>query len=163
MRLRHVNLERLVHYYHALGEQAAAGEFFSSAQIAELLHMDDTQIRKDLAAIGVRGYPRRGFRTAEVTEAIRETLAHNGLKLDDIAYVVPHQANQRIIAAAAGRSGIPHEKFYLNLHEYANTSAASIPIALNEMHERGLLKRGDYLMFIGFGAGLTYGANLVRY
>ncbi|MCK5797493.1 MAG: redox-sensing transcriptional repressor Rex [Deltaproteobacteria bacterium] len=74
MRLKHVNLERLVHYYHALGEREAAGEFFSSGQIASLLHMDDTQIRKDLAAIGVRGYPRRGFRTAEVVEAIRETL-----------------------------------------------------------------------------------------
>ncbi len=73
-RLKHGNLERLVHYYHALGERSDPGEYFSSAQIAEFLHMDDTQIRKDLAAIGLRGYPRLGFRTAETLEAIREAL-----------------------------------------------------------------------------------------
>lgn len=73
-RLKHANLERLVHYYHALGESSDPGEYFSSAQIAELLHMDDTQIRKDLASIGLRGYPRLGFRTAETLEAIRQAL-----------------------------------------------------------------------------------------
>ena len=77
--------------------------------------------------------------------------------------MVPHQANHRIITAAASRSGIPLEKFYVNVQEYANTSAASIPLALNAMHEKGLLERGAYLLFIGFGGGLTYGANLVRY
>jgi len=103
------------------------------------------------------------FAVKVLVESIEKTLGDNGLGLEDIAYVVPHQANYRIIAAAAQRSGIPLEKFYMNLMEYANTSAASIPLALNEMHEKHLLRRGDYLLFIGFGAGLTYGANLIRY
>ena len=103
------------------------------------------------------------FAVRVLVESIEKTLRDTELGLDDIAYVVPHQANYRIIAAAAQRSGIPLEKFYMNLMEYANTSAASIPLALNEMHEKRLLRRGDYLLFIGFGAGLTYGANLVRY
>jgi redox-sensing transcriptional repressor len=74
--LKHSHLERLVHYFHVLGERFPqnARAHFSSAQIAALLHMDDTQIRKDLAAIGVRGYPRIGFRTSEAREAIREAL-----------------------------------------------------------------------------------------
>lgn len=103
------------------------------------------------------------FAVRVLVESIEKTLRDTELGLDDIAYVVPHQANYRIIAAAAQRSGIPLAKFYMNLMEYANTSAASIPLALNEMHEKRLLRRGDYLLFIGFGAGLTYGANLVRY
>jgi 3-oxoacyl-[acyl-carrier-protein] synthase-3 len=103
------------------------------------------------------------FAVKVLVESMREILCQAGVALEDIAYVVPHQANYRIIAAAASRSGIPMEKFYMNLMEYANTSAASIPLALNEMHEKKLLHRGDYLLFIGFGAGLTYGANLIRY
>jgi 3-oxoacyl-[acyl-carrier-protein] synthase-3 len=103
------------------------------------------------------------FAVKVLVESIRTVLCESGVALEDIAYVVPHQANQRIIAAASSRSGIPMEKFYMNLAEYANTSAASIPLALNEMHEKELLHRGDYLLFTGFGAGLTYGANLIRY
>jgi 3-oxoacyl-[acyl-carrier-protein] synthase-3 len=103
------------------------------------------------------------FAVRVLVEAISKTLCEAKIALGDLSYVVPHQANYRIIAAAAQRSGIPMEKFYMNLMEYANTSAASIPLALNEMHEKKLLRRGDYLLFIGFGAGLTYGANLIRY
>jgi 3-oxoacyl-[acyl-carrier-protein] synthase III len=103
------------------------------------------------------------FAVRVLVESIERTLRDNGLGVEDLAYVVPHQANERIIEAAAKRSGMALDKFYLNLTEYANTSAASIPLALNEMHEKRLLRRGDYLLLIGFGAGLTYGANLVRY
>jgi len=74
--LRHAHLERLMHYYHFIGERIAqqAANTVSSAQLASVLNMDDTQVRKDLAAIGVRGYPRVGFKTTEVMEAIREVL-----------------------------------------------------------------------------------------
>jgi 3-oxoacyl-[acyl-carrier-protein] synthase-3 len=76
---------------------------------------------------------------------------------------VPHQANVRIIEAAARRSKIPMEKFFMNIEEYANTSAASIPIALSEMCSKTLIKQGDLLLTFGFGAGLTYGGNLIRW
>lgn len=97
------------------------------------------------------------------TDLVKIFFERHNLTIDDIAYIVPHQANIRIIQAAAKRLGFPMEKFYLNIEEYANTSAASIPIALNEMYEKGLLKKGDLILTLGFGAGLTYGGNLIRW
>jgi len=103
------------------------------------------------------------FAVRAVVDTILEILDRNKLSLDEIRYFVPHQANRRIIEAAAKRLGIPVDRFYLNMQEYANTSAASIPLALNEMNANGLIQRGDKLVLIGFGAGLTYGANLVSW
>ena len=92
-----------------------------------------------------------------IPKLVQRLLKACGRKLEEFAWIVPHQANARIIQAAAKRLGAPEERFYMNIEEYANTSSASIPIALAEMSERGLLKRGDLLMLLGFGAGLTYG------
>jgi 3-oxoacyl-[acyl-carrier-protein] synthase-3 len=97
------------------------------------------------------------------TEIIKSLLERNKMEFDQIKWVVPHQANIRIIQAAANRLKLPMEKFFTNIHEYANTSAASIPIALNEMFEKGKLEAGDTLLLTGFGAGLTYGGNLLRW
>jgi 3-oxoacyl-[acyl-carrier-protein] synthase-3 len=85
----------------------------------------------------------------------------DGITVDDIAWIIPHQANARIVQAARRRLKIPEEKFYLNIEEYANTSAASIPIALDELNRNGKLHKGDILMTIGFGGGLTYGGNII--
>ncbi len=98
--------------------------------------------------------------------AIGETIAAllgNDIPLTDLAYIVPHQANVRIIEAAAERFSIDLSRFYVDIEEFANTSAASIPIALAEMDRKGLLKRGDLLLTVGFGGGLTYGGNLIRW
>jgi 3-oxoacyl-[acyl-carrier-protein] synthase-3 len=96
-------------------------------------------------------------------ELITSILERNGLTFDDVDWVVPHQANIRIIQASARRLGIDLDKFFINIEEYANTSAASIPIALNQLAGTGKLERGQLILFIGFGAGLTYGANLIRW
>lgn len=101
------------------------------------------------------------FAVRVIVTTIKAILDQNNLTIDDIKYIVPHQANTRIIEAAAKRSKIPMEKFYMNIQEYGNTSAASIPLALNEMVEKNLLKKGDKIITVGFGAGLTYGANLI--
>jgi 3-oxoacyl-[acyl-carrier-protein] synthase-3 len=85
----------------------------------------------------------------------------DGIGPDDITWIIPHQANARIVQAAGRRMKIPAEKFYLNIEEYANTSAASIPIALDEMNRGGKLHKGDLIMTIGFGGGLTYGGNII--
>ena len=84
-----------------------------------------------------------------------------GITADDLAWIVPHQANARIVLAAGRRLKIPMGKLFLNIEEYANTSAASIPIALDELNRGGKLKKGDMIMTIGFGAGLTYGGNII--
>lgn len=103
------------------------------------------------------------FAVAALVEVIQTLLERNRLSFQDIAWVVPHQANTRIITAAARRGGWDAERFYMNIEEYANTSAASIPIALDEMNRKKLLSPGDLLLFVGFGSGLTYGGNLLRW
>jgi 3-oxoacyl-[acyl-carrier-protein] synthase-3 len=103
------------------------------------------------------------FAIRVILDTIKRLLKSNNLTIDDIAYIIPHQANVRIIQAACKRAKLPVEKFYLNIEEYANTSAASIPIALNEMYEKNLLKTGDLILTVGFGGGLTYGGNLIQW
>ena len=103
------------------------------------------------------------FATRVVSEGIAEMMEKNKLNADDVAWIVPHQANVRIIEAAAKRIKLPMSKFFVNIEEYANTSAASIPIALSEMTAKNLLKKGDLILTFGFGAGLTYGGNLIRW
>ena len=91
------------------------------------------------------------------------TLDHHGLSSADIALMVPHQANLRIIKAVAEKLSIPMDKVYTNIHKYGNTSSASIPIALDEATREGLLRAGDYVLLLTFGAGLTWGASLVNW
>ena len=101
------------------------------------------------------------FAVKSITGTISALLEAEGLTPDDIALIIPHQANARIVLAAQKRLSLPEEKLYTNMEEYANTSAASIPIALDEVNRAGRLKRGDMVMFVGFGGGLTYGGSLV--
>lgn len=86
-----------------------------------------------------------------------------GITAEDIDIVVPHQANVRIIESASKKLGIPVDKFYLNLHKYGNTSAASIGIALAEAYENGAIKKGDMVAMTGFGGGLTFGSIIMRW
>ncbi len=92
-----------------------------------------------------------------------EALQRNSLSSEDIDLLVPHQANIRIIQATAKNLRIPMEKVYTNIHRYGNTSSASIPIALDEANWEGLLKKGDHVLLVSFGAGLTWGASIVRW
>ncbi|HEY9053522.1 MAG TPA: beta-ketoacyl-ACP synthase III [Rectinemataceae bacterium] len=103
------------------------------------------------------------FAVKSITVLIERIMHKTAYRLGDFAWIIPHQANARIVQAAGKRFGIPPGKFYLNIDEYANTSAASIPIALAEMDAKGLLKQGDLLMLLGFGSGLTYGAAVIRW
>ena len=86
-----------------------------------------------------------------------------GLSPSDIDFLIPHQANIRIIDKAAERMGLPKDKVIVNLDRYGNTSAASIPLALDEAVKSGRIQPGHLLVFVGFGAGLTWGANVVRW
>ncbi len=103
------------------------------------------------------------FAVRAIVEMVNTLLERNGLTIDQISRIVPHQANTRIIEAAAKRLKLPSDKFFMNIRNFANTSAASIPIALNEMVEGEQLKSGDLIVTLGFGAGLTYAANLIHW
>ena len=109
----------------------------------------------------MKGQEVYNFAVTAVTGTIEALMRAEGISVDDLARIVPHQANARIVQAAGRRLKIPLEKFFLNIEEYANTSAASIPIALDEMNRSGQLERGDMIMTIGFGGGLTYGGNII--
>lgn len=103
------------------------------------------------------------FATHKMPEAVEKAAAKAGISVDEIDHVVAHQANIRIIETAAARLGLPMEKFYTNIDKYGNTSSASIPICLHEMEEQGLLKRGEKVCVVGFGAGLIYGAAIFEW
>ncbi len=119
---------------------------------------DTTDERSFLYMDGRRVY---NFAVSVLVEIITTLLEREGLTIDDVDYIVPHQANIRILDAAARRGGIPKDKFFTNLEEFANTSAASIPIALDQMKRSGLISHGSTIMTIGFGSGLTFGGNLI--
>jgi 3-oxoacyl-[acyl-carrier-protein] synthase-3 len=111
--------------------------------------------------IEMNGQAVYNFAVKAVTGTIERLLEEEGIPVDLVDLIIPHQANARIVQAAARRLKIPEEKFFLNIEEYANTSAASIPMALDELNRKGTLKQGGLLMTIGFGGGLTYGGNLI--
>ena len=92
-----------------------------------------------------------------------EILERNGLTGNDVAWLVPHQANLRIIDATAKRMGLPSEKVMVNIDRYGNTTAGTIPICLSELYEQGKVHRGDYLVLSSFGAGYTWGAILLKW
>jgi 3-oxoacyl-[acyl-carrier-protein] synthase-3 len=96
-------------------------------------------------------------------DSAREALSANNLSMEDLDLYVPHQANARIISAVAARLGLPMEKVVLNMDRYGNTSAASIPLALDEAVRAGRVGEGSLVMMAAFGSGLTWASSLVRW
>ncbi len=98
-----------------------------------------------------------------IVETVTNCMETCDLKIDDIAMLVSHQMNARIIESAAKRLKMPDEKVFININEYGNTSAASVPIAFDECVRKGKIKRGDIIILVAFGAGLTWGANVIEF
>ncbi|MBI4772076.1 MAG: ketoacyl-ACP synthase III [Chloroflexi bacterium] len=115
-------------------------------------------VRDNLHTITMNGREVYRFATRVMVSAAREVMANAGWTVDDLALIVPHQANLRIIKAAARGLGLPEDRFVINLDRYGNTSTASIPIAVCEAVAEGRIRPGDNLVLVGFGAGLTWGA-----
>lgn len=120
-------------------------------------------VRSEAAFIQMKG--NEVFRKAVATlgSIARETLSTNNIQKKDIAWLIPHQANLRIIAATAKKFELPMERVVVTVDEHANTSSASIPLALDVAVRDGRIKRGELLLFEAFGAGFTWGSALVRY
>jgi len=96
-------------------------------------------------------------------EACEQVIARAGLKADDIALIIPHQANVRIVDAIRERLGLPPERAFLNLHKYGNTSGAAVAIALDEAVRSGVVKKGDNILLVAFGAGFAWSASVIRW
>jgi 3-oxoacyl-[acyl-carrier-protein] synthase-3 len=103
------------------------------------------------------------FAVNAMTKDLSEVIRQAGLKESDIAWVIPHQANTRIIEAAIKKLGIPGERFCTNIERCGNTSAASIPILIDELNHDGKLRIGDYLALCSFGGGLSSGACILQW
>lgn len=98
-----------------------------------------------------------------MTDVIREALEFNGLSMEEVAILVPHQANQRIVRAVAERLQYPMEKVFMNIHKYGNTSGASIPIGIDEAKRSGRIQPGDTSVLGAVGAGLTWGSAVIKW
>ncbi len=96
-------------------------------------------------------------------QASEKALEMAGLTKEDISLVIPHQANARIITAIADRLDLPHEKAFMNVDKYGNTSAATIPVALDEANRQGRLKPGDIVLLVAFGGGFTWASSVIRW
>jgi 3-oxoacyl-[acyl-carrier-protein] synthase-3 len=103
------------------------------------------------------------FSTKILEQIVLRLAGAAGIQLDEIALIVPHQANSRILATAAGRLGVPFERFSCNVDRLGNTSSASIPLALAEADREGRCQAGDLVCLVAFGAGLTWGGALLRW
>lgn len=139
---------------------------------AEYLHMEALPVEDPLSGdrtvdpkarfLKMQGAPVVRFTARAVPLAIDTALKRAGVTAEEIDWVVPHQANLRILDVIARRYHLPKEKIYVNMDRFGNTSSASVPICLNEMRKNGLLKEGQTIVCTGFGGGLTYGAFVLK-
>ena len=131
--------------------------------IKETIHFDDGLPDSGKCYLMQDGKEVYKFATAILPYAVNKAAEKYGITADEIDYFIPHQANIRIIETAAKKIGVSTDKFIINIAEYGNTSSASIPIAFDEAVRDGRIKRGDKVCFVGFGAGLTYGAVITEF
>ncbi len=120
-------------------------------------------ISQNLQYIHMKGNEVFKHAVKRMGEAALEALKSAGMAKEDIAYLIPHQANIRIIEATGRRLKLPPEKVYSNIHKYGNVSVASIPISVHELAEEGKLKKGDIILMVAFGAGFTWAAVAYRW
>lgn len=122
-----------------------------------------TKTAPELGLMKMDGQEVFKFAVKKVPEIVKQVLLEGGMAQEDIKYFLLHQANVRILESASRRLKIPMEKIPVNIERYGNTSAASIPILIDELNREGKLLRGDKLVLAGFGAGLTWGATLLEW
>ena len=115
------------------------------------------------ARIFMHGQPTFKFAVKAVPYCIDQVLEKAGMAIEDVDFFVFHQANARIIDLAAKKYHIPPEKYYKNIQKYGNTSAASIPLVISELHDLGKVGPGSRVLVVGFGGGLTWGGALVEF
>lgn len=146
-----------------LGADGEGGRFLDVYAGGTRMPVTPEVLEKKLNTIRMDGSEVFKFAVRIMESASVSALEKVGLTAENIDFLVPHQANIRIVGAAAKRLNLPLDKVAVNLDKYANTSAASVPIALDEALENGRIKKGDIVVMVGFGAGLTWGAAVLRW
>lgn len=143
-------------------DPAGAGELSLPAGGSRLPASEET-VAERLHFLRMNGREVFRFATRVIQASSSQLLERSGHRVEDVDIFVPHQANIRIIDAAARKLGIPPEKVFSNLERYGNTSCASIPLCLDEAEREGRLKKGDLVLMVGFGGGLSWGSCLMRW
>ena len=146
-----------------LGADGTGAELLSFPGGGTRYPATEETLRDGLHSIHMAGSEVFKFAVRIMGEASIEALNRAGLKPEDVDLVIPHQANNRIIDAAIRRLKLNEDKVYINLDRYGNTSAASVAVALLECLEQGRVRSGDTILMVGFGAGLTWGATVLRW
>lgn len=146
-----------------LGSDGSGKEFFNQPVGGAIEPITEQHLKDKSHYMRMKGGEMFKVATRTLADNARVVLKEAGLTLDDVDWIVPHQANIRIIETTAKLLGAPMEKVIVNIGDYGNTSAATVPIAFHEAIKDGRIKRGDLVLFDAFGAGLTFGATLLRY
>lgn len=146
-----------------MGADGNGGEYLCIPSSGVALLPTDENRQKGLTYVHMNGKEVYKFAVKVMGQTAVNALNRAGLSYEDIDLMVPHQANIRIIQSAAKRLHLPMEKVFVNIQKYANTSGASIPIALDEANRQGRMKKGDIIVIAGFGAGLTWGGLVMKW
>ncbi|KAB3531422.1 beta-ketoacyl-ACP synthase III [Alkaliphilus serpentinus] len=146
-----------------LGADGSSGEVLTQPAGGSRMPASLETLEKKLHYVQMDGSEVFKFAVRVMGKAAMEALKKCDLTIDDIDYLVPHQANIRIIDAAAKRLKLPIEKVFVNLDKYGNMSAASVPVALDEAYRMGNIKKEDIVVLVAFGGGLTWGSSVVKW
>ncbi|ADH61047.1 3-oxoacyl-(acyl-carrier-protein) synthase III [Thermoanaerobacter mathranii subsp. mathranii str. A3] len=146
-----------------LGADGTGGKHLYMPAGGSRMPASEETVKKNLHTIFMEGQEVFKFAVKVMDSATIEALNRCGLKPEDIDMLIPHQANTRIIEAARKRLKLSDDKVYINLDKYGNTSAASVAIALDEAYRKGLIKKGDIILTVAFGAGLTWGSSVIKW
>ena len=146
-----------------MGADGKGGKYLNIPASGVAIIPTDEVRAKGLPYVHMDGKEVYKFAVKAMGTTALKALEQAGLTYGDIDLLIPHQANMRIIQSAAKRLHLPMEKVFVNIEKYANTSAASIPIAMDEANRSGLMKKGDVIALVGFGAGLTWGAVVMKW
>ena len=145
------------------GIDGSGGEFMKLPAGGSVMPASEETVSKRLHYIQLNGRETFRFAVVKMAELVVATLQRSGLTMDDVALIVPHQVNGRILQAAGERLGVSMDKIYCNIDRYGNTSAASVPIALDEAAKAGRIRRGDVIVLVAFGGGLSWSSAVVRW
>jgi len=146
-----------------LGADGSGKEFFDQPIGGAVTPITAQHLAEESHYMKMKGGEMFKVATRTLAQCARIVLDRANMKLEDVNWLIPHQANLRIIETTGKILGIAEEKVIVNIHKYGNTSAATIPIAFHEAVTEGKIKRGDIVLFDAFGAGLTFGSTLLRF
>lgn len=145
------------------GVDGSGGDFMKLPGGGSVMPASEETVRNRMHYMKINGRETFRFAVVKMADLIEQALKDSGLTMEDVSLIVPHQVNSRILSAAAERLNLSMDKIYTNIDHVGNTSAASVPIALDEAVRKGAIKSGDVIVLVAFGGGLSWSSAVVRW